>query len=593
MSEPMTSQSAFLFPDPSSSSTQQAIFTSFSPGQTYITSEPVTNSQPNPQTSNNFQNQQFQQYHTATLSSNNAKFPYLKKEEYETWAMKMEYWIIETKARTLLLQSLPEDHMTDFHHLDDAREIWLAVKARFGGNEESKKIRKTMLKQEFSEFNNDDVNMKFLKALPPSWSQVALTLKKRGGLEYLSFDDLYNKLRSLEINVKGGSSYGSRDGYALTKDQQHEAKNKTEEGEQVYGLMAGFKSNFAYHAGNANGSVYDAAAEFAMMGISPKLGLRFKEYIGSDEVFNLSTPSVFDPEPENREVKSLYESDKSSESETYDFASCVSSPKTNNSFSTIDVKILPKCIPATSRNRPASIHAGRHIHAGRFNKPAPFLVGRSVPTGWTNHAARPFFRPTNLHFDNVHPHVNKDIGIVDNQSTICIVKNPVFHQRIKHIEIRHHFIRDANEKNLIQVLKIQTDENVADLLTKAFDGPRFYYLALNAAGSTGVPADGRTSRNCWSLADEDAHAFWRDQESWRIRSWRLYPHAHVYVLEIVDGRVIYMFVNVSYPLSEATLERMLRHGMEVPKLLVGGDLTMAEQLVRFIKADLLNAQSAV
>nr|GEZ90948.1 xylulose kinase-1 [Tanacetum cinerariifolium] len=39
----------------------------------------------------------------------------------------------ETKARTLLLQSLPEDHMADFHHMDDAREIWLAVKARFGG----------------------------------------------------------------------------------------------------------------------------------------------------------------------------------------------------------------------------------------------------------------------------------------------------------------------------------------------------------------------------------------------------------------------------------------------------------------------------
>nr|GFC74999.1 ribonuclease H-like domain-containing protein [Tanacetum cinerariifolium] len=87
--------------------------------------------------------------------------------------------------------------MADFHHLDDAREIWLAVKARFGGNEESKKIRKTMLKQAFSEFSvseeeglhkgydrfqkilsqlnqmqakpdNDDVNIKIFKALPPS-----------------------------------------------------------------------------------------------------------------------------------------------------------------------------------------------------------------------------------------------------------------------------------------------------------------------------------------------------------------------------------------------------------------------------------------
>ncbi|GJS66629.1 hypothetical protein Tco_0681193 [Tanacetum coccineum] len=46
----------------------------------------------------------------------------------------------------------------------------------------------------------------------------------------------------------------------------------------------------------------------------------------------------------------------------------------------------------------------------------------------------------------------------------------------KHIEIRHHFIRDSYEKRLIQVIKIHTDHNVADLLTKAFDVSRFQYL---------------------------------------------------------------------------------------------------------------------
>ncbi|GKB76939.1 ribonuclease H-like domain-containing protein, partial [Tanacetum coccineum] len=39
---------------------------------------------------------------------------------------------------------------------------------------------------------------------------------------------------------------------------------------------------------------------------------------------------------------------------------------------------------------------------------------------------------------------------IDNESTICIMKNPVFHSKTKHIEIRHHFIRDSHENKLIQ-----------------------------------------------------------------------------------------------------------------------------------------------
>ncbi|GJY58206.1 hypothetical protein Tco_0458098, partial [Tanacetum coccineum] len=65
---------------------------------------------------------------------------------------------------------------------------------------------------------------------------------------------------------------------------------------------------------------------------------------------------------------------------------------------------------------------------------------------------------------------------IDNESTICIVKNPVFHSKTKQIEIRHHFIKDSYKKKLIQMIKIHTDQNVADLLTKAFDVSRFQYL---------------------------------------------------------------------------------------------------------------------
>nr|GEY57635.1 ribonuclease H-like domain-containing protein [Tanacetum cinerariifolium] len=54
-----------------------------------------------------------------------------------------------------------------------------------------------------------DVNMKFLRGLPPSWYGIALILKTKGGLEYISFDDLYNKLKFLEIDTKGYSSNSS------------------------------------------------------------------------------------------------------------------------------------------------------------------------------------------------------------------------------------------------------------------------------------------------------------------------------------------------------------------------------------------------
>ncbi|GJS71997.1 putative ribonuclease H-like domain-containing protein [Tanacetum coccineum] len=81
---------------------------------------------------------------------------------------------------------------------------------------------------------------------------------------------------------------------------------------------------------------------------------------------------------------------------------------------------------------------------------------------------------------------------IDNESTICIVKNPVFHSKTKHIEIRHHFIRDSYEKKLIQVIKIHTDQNVADFLTKAFDASRMVGRTCNIkrGRDTKIPQSG-------------------------------------------------------------------------------------------------------
>ncbi|GKE24055.1 hypothetical protein Tco_1435567, partial [Tanacetum coccineum] len=95
---------------------------------------------------------------------------------------------------------------------------------------------------------------------------------------------------------------------------------------------------------------------------------------------------------------------------------------------------------------------------------------------------------------------------IDNEITICIVKKHVFHSKTKRIEIRHHFIRDSNEKKLIQMIKIHTDQNVTDLLTKACDVGIFQYMICElrtVLGSCGELDD------FVSIPDEGVMAFLR------------------------------------------------------------------------------------
>ncbi|GKE66097.1 hypothetical protein Tco_1520258, partial [Tanacetum coccineum] len=71
-----------------------------------------------------------------------------------------------------------------------------------------------------------------------------------------------------------------------------------------------------------------------------------------------------------------------------------------------------------------------------------------------------------------------------------VIKNPIYHSKTKHIETSHHFIRDSYEKRLIEMVKIHTDNNVADLLTKAFDVSRFNFLVASIGRDTKIPQSG-------------------------------------------------------------------------------------------------------
>ena len=68
----------------------------------------------------------------------------------------------------------------------------------------------------------------------------------------------------------------------------------------------------------------------------------------------------------------------------------------------------------------------------------------------------------------------------DNQSAIHIAKNPQFHGRIKHIDIKYHYIRDQISRGNIELIYCQSNDMVADMLTKGLSKLQFEKLRYKA-----------------------------------------------------------------------------------------------------------------
>ncbi|GKC27264.1 hypothetical protein Tco_1034558 [Tanacetum coccineum] len=122
------------------------------------------------------------------------KIPIIKKGEYYIWSMRMRQYICHTyhnlwdiivngdledeatplgeqssppvpktakqlaarrnqeRIKSILLLAIPNEYLLKFHNVPDAKSLWAAIKSRFGGNEESKKMQKNVLKHQFENF---------------------------------------------------------------------------------------------------------------------------------------------------------------------------------------------------------------------------------------------------------------------------------------------------------------------------------------------------------------------------------------------------------------------------------------------------------
>ncbi|GJR86478.1 hypothetical protein Tco_0210489 [Tanacetum coccineum] len=64
----------------------------------------------------------------------------------------------------------------------------------------------------------------------------------------------------------------------------------------------------------------------------------------------------------------------------------------------------------------------------------------------------------------------------DNKSAIALCCNNVQHSRSKHIDIRHHFIREQVEKGVVELYFVRTEYQLADIFTKALPRERFEFI---------------------------------------------------------------------------------------------------------------------
>ncbi|GJX79265.1 hypothetical protein Tco_0327414 [Tanacetum coccineum] len=159
-----------------------------------------------------------------TATNLTTRLPILNPADYDLWLMRLEQYFL----------------MTDYSLYEVIKNGNKVLKRtvgtkRYGGNKESKKVQRTLLKQQYKNFaalssetmdqtfdklqklisqleiqgeviNQEDMNLKLLRSLPSKWKTHALIWRNKVEIETISLDDLYNNLKIYELELKDSSN---------------------------------------------------------------------------------------------------------------------------------------------------------------------------------------------------------------------------------------------------------------------------------------------------------------------------------------------------------------------------------------------------
>ncbi|KAL6526740.1 hypothetical protein OROGR_015830 [Orobanche gracilis] len=137
----------------------------------------------------------------------------------------------DNKARSVLMMARPYEHQITFDQYADAKSMFKAIEARFGGNATTRRTQKTLLKQSYKNFtasssesldsvfnrlqklvsqlavlgvptSTEDLNLKFLGCLQAEWEMYVVVWMNKPEIYTMSFDELYNNFKIVELSVK-------------------------------------------------------------------------------------------------------------------------------------------------------------------------------------------------------------------------------------------------------------------------------------------------------------------------------------------------------------------------------------------------------
>ncbi|GKC70277.1 hypothetical protein Tco_1116160 [Tanacetum coccineum] len=290
------------------------------------------------------------------------KIPIIKKGEYDIWSMRMRQYICHTdhnlwdiyvdgdlqeeptltgdqsglsahlvpktarqlaakrnqeRVKSILLLAIPDEYLLKFHNVPDAKSLWAAIKSRFGGNEESKKMQKNVLKHQFENFttasnesldkaydrfqklisqlevhgapvSKEDINQKFLRSLPPSWSQIALIMRNKPDIDQVDIDDLYNNLRVYEDEMKRSSSSTSNSqNLAFLSSENTSSTNEVSTASGNFGVNTAGGSSSSNQVSSTPGADEVVCSFFAHQATSPPLDNEDLQQIDQDDLEEL------------------------------------------------------------------------------------------------------------------------------------------------------------------------------------------------------------------------------------------------------------------------------------------------------------------